>query len=288
MSSPRHLVIHADDVGMSHGANVAFLELSRLGAITSGSVMVPCPWFPEIAAAAAGDPSLDLGVHLTLCAEQRPYRWRPVSNATQASGLIDDDGYLWPDVASVRRHAHPEAVEAEWRAQIDRALAAGIDVTHLDAHMGAALAPEFCNRYVRVGADYRLPVLLTATLEGYAPRTPHLSDVSDERFAPFVDYARKIGLPVFDQVVETDFGRPVSRPADYRSVLAGITGSLSFCAFHPAAAGDINVIEPGSCHVRIDEYELFRTDEWQRWLNEQPFELVGMRGMRDEYRASLA
>ncbi|MEQ1701982.1 MAG: polysaccharide deacetylase family protein [Ilumatobacteraceae bacterium] len=286
--SSQHLVIHADDVGMSHGANVAFLELSRLGTITSGSVMVPCPWFPEIAAAAAADSSLDLGVHLTLCAEQWPYRWRPVSNATQASGLIDDDGYLWADVASVRRHAHPEAVEAEWRAQIDRALAAGIDVTHLDAHMGAALAPEFCNRYLRLGVDYHLPVLLTATLEGYAPRTPHLSDVSDERFAPFVDYARKIGLPVFDQVVETDFGRPVSRPADYRAVFAGITGALSFCAFHPAAAGDINVIEPGSCHVRIDEYELFRTGEWQQWLSEQSIELIGMRGLRDDYRAALA
>ena len=287
MSSVQRLVIHADDVGMSHGANVAFLELSRLGTITSGSVMVPCPWFPEIAAAAAADTTLDLGVHLTLCAEQRPYRWRPVSNATQASGLIDDAGYLWPDVASVRHHAHPEAVEVEWRAQIDRALAAGIDVTHLDAHMGAALAPEFCNRYLRVGADYRLPVLLTATLEGYAPRTPHLSDVSDERFSPFVDYARKIGLPVFDQVAETDFKRPRERAADYRAVLGGITGSLSFCAFHPAAAGDINAIEPGSCHVRIDEYELFRTDEWQRWLSAQSFELVGMRGLRDDYRAAL-
>ena len=151
------LVIHADDVGMCHGANRAFVELSHAGAITSGSVMVACPWFPEIAEIAAGDASLagnaslDVGVHLTLNAEKAHYRWRPVSNPSPASGLVDDDGYLWHRVAQVRKAAHPDAVEAEWRAQIDRALAAGIDVTHLDTHMGSALAPEWCDRYIAVG-----------------------------------------------------------------------------------------------------------------------------------------
>jgi len=286
VSSARRLVVHAGDVGMSHGANVAVLELSRLGSITSGSVMVPCPWFAEIASAAAADPALDLGVHLTLCSEQRGYKWRPVGHATAASGLIDDDGYLWPDVASVRRHAYPEAVEAEWRAQIDRALAAGIDVTHLDAHMGAALGPEFCNRYVRVGADYHLPVLITSVLSRHAPQVPHLADVSDAAFAPYAAYAAKVGMPLFDQVVVTDFTRPSDRPADYRAVLGGIEGDLAFCAFHPAAPGDIQVIEPSACHVRIDEYELFRTDEWCEWLSGQGFALIGMRTLRDEYRAA--
>lgn len=269
---------------MSHGSNVAFRELSRSGVVTAGSVMVPCPWFPEIAAWSEEDGSLDIGVHLTLCAEQRGYRWRPVSNATPASGLTDDAGYLWPDVASVREHAHPDAVEAEWRAQIDCALAAGIDVTHLDAHMGAALAPEFCNRYVRLAAEYGVPALLTSALSGYAARSSHLADVSDDRFAPFVEYARKAGLPLFDRVLATDFARAADQPADYRAVLAGIDADLSFCAFHPAAPGDIDVIEPHACHVRIDEYEVFRSDDWREWLSAQPFRLIGMRELRDEYR----
>ena len=140
------LVIHADDVGMNHGANRAFVELSRFGTVTAGSVMAPCPWFSEIAEAAAADDRLDCGVHLTLNSEMTHYRWGPVTRAGAASGLLDGDGYLWPDVAAVRRHAHPEAVEAEWRAQIDRAQAAGIDITHLDTHMGSALAPEWCDR----------------------------------------------------------------------------------------------------------------------------------------------
>ena len=75
------VVIHQDDVGMCHGANTAFVELARAGAITSGSVMVPCPWFTEIAEIAAADPALDLGVHLTLTAEKAHYRWRPISGA---------------------------------------------------------------------------------------------------------------------------------------------------------------------------------------------------------------
>ncbi len=158
------LVIHADDVGMCHGANRAFVELSHAGTITSGSVMVPCPWFPELAEVAAADASLDVGVHLTLNAEKAHYRWRPVSNASAASGLVDDDGYLWHRVAQVRQAAHPDAVEEEWRAQIDQALLAGIDVTHLDTHMGSALAPEWCERYVAIGVEYRLPVLITSTL----------------------------------------------------------------------------------------------------------------------------
>src|SRR5262245_12066653 len=98
-TTERNVVIHQDDVGMCHGANAAFLELARLGVVTSGSVMVPCPWFPEIAEAAANDPTLDVGVHLTLTAEKEHYRWGPLTGAS-AAGLTDADGYLWRDVSS--------------------------------------------------------------------------------------------------------------------------------------------------------------------------------------------
>ncbi|MEL6890254.1 MAG: ChbG/HpnK family deacetylase, partial [Actinomycetota bacterium] len=171
----QRMVIHADDVGFCHGANVAFVELSELGTITAGSVMVPCPWFTEIASIAAADadsrePTLDVGVHLTLTSEHRWYRWGPVSQPSRLAGLTDDIGNLWSTVAEVRAHAHPDAVEAEWRAQLDRALDAGIDVTHLDAHMGAALAPEWCDRYVALGAEYGVPALITSTFAGYGPQ----------------------------------------------------------------------------------------------------------------------
>lgn len=282
----KRIVIHADDVGMCHGANQAFIELSRLGTISAGSVMVPCPWFSEVAAAAAADGSLDVGVHLTLNSEQQWYRWGPVSQPPRSAGLTDDDGYLWRTVAEVRANAHPDAVEAEWRAQIDRALAAGIDVTHLDAHMGSALAPEWCDRYVAVGDEYGVPVLITATFAGYDPNN-HLTGTTEEQFAGFVGAARAAGMPVFGRVLETDFGRPRGGPVDYRAKLHSSDEELVFCAFHPCrpGPGEIEQIEPGSHHVRVDEYELFRTGEWVEWLAAQPFEVIGMRALRDEWRA---
>jgi len=111
------LVIHEDDVGMTHGSNVAFGELSARGVISSGSAMVPCPWFAETLAMAAAEPSLDLGVHLTLNSEQRPVKWRPLTNPPKSAGLTDDNGYFWPDPALVRRHAEPEAVREASRTR---------------------------------------------------------------------------------------------------------------------------------------------------------------------------
>ena len=95
---------------MCHGANQAFVELSHFGTITSGSIMVPCPWFSEIAEIAAGDDSPDCGIHLTLNAEKKHYRWGPVSSVGPSSGLVDEHGYLRRTVAEVRRNAHPNAV----------------------------------------------------------------------------------------------------------------------------------------------------------------------------------
>ena len=283
----RRVVVHQDDVGMCHGANVAFLELAGRGVVTSGSVMVPCPWFPEIAAAAAADPDLDLGVHLTLTAEKEHYRWGPISGPSPAAGLTDPAGYLWRDVASVRRHADPAAVEVELRAQVERALAAGIDVTHLDAHMGTALAPEFCDAYVQLGVEYRLPVLLTTTIRGYGPSVPHLVGVTESEYEGFVETAVEHGLPIFDHVGETLWDRTPDKPAGpaYRQLFGEVPDGLSFLALHPNAPGELETIEPGSAHIRTAEYELFGDDGFRDWLAGQPLELIGMRQLRDALAA---
>lgn len=281
------MVIHADDVGMCHGANRAFVELARLGTISAGSVMVPCPWFPEIAELAAADRSLDVGVHLTLNAEQQGYRWAPVSRPPRSAGLTDDHGYCWSSVADVRANAEPEAVEVEWRAQIDRALTAGIDVTHLDAHMGSCLAPEWCDRYLALGVEYGVPALITETLGAYGPNN-HLADVSEADFAPFVEAARSAAMPVFGRVLETDFARSSGAPHDYPSMLDSVDDDLVYCAFHPCrpGPGEIEMIEPDAHHVRVDEYELFRTDGWREWLEGQAIEVIGMSVLRAEFRES--
>ena len=159
-AAARTIVPHVDDLGSSHGANEAFLSLASRGLVTCGSIMVPGPWFREIAEAGVANPALDLGVHLTLTSEWDRCRWAPISTVSPASGLIDPDGYFWRDVASLRAHLVPEAAEAEMRAQIERALAAGLAPTHLDAHMAAAMLPESLDAHVRLGGEYGLfPVL---------------------------------------------------------------------------------------------------------------------------------
>lgn len=279
----KRVVIHQDDVGMCHGANVAFVELSRRGTITCGSVMVPCPWFNEIAEQAAADPTLDLGVHLTLTAEKAHYRWRPLTSPPASAGLTDATGHLWRDVASVRRHADPDAVEVELRAQIERAFAAGIDVTHLDAHMGAALAPELGDLYVRLADEHRLPILLTGSLTDYGPGDDHLAGATEAEYAPLVDAARSSGHAIFDEVRETPWSRRDDEPArpTYESMFADLPAGLTFMALHPNAPGELEAIEPATAHIRTAEYQLFRSPEWATWLAAQDLEPIGMRALGD-------
>lgn len=287
------IVIHEDDVAFCQGANDAFVELSRFGTVTAGSVMVPCPWFHDLVRrVSAGshdgpaDRSFDLGVHLTLTSEHDGYRWSPLTRPPASAGLTDAAGYMWPRVHQVREYAHPDAVEQEWRAQIERAMAAGIDVTHLDAHMGAALAPEWCDRYVALGIEYGVPALITGTLGAYGPNN-HLQGVDEETFAEFVVQARAVGMPVFDEVLETDFRRSRGAPVDYREMLGAVTADLVYCAFHPCAPGpgEVERIDEEWWHVRTDEYRIFGEQPWKDWLGEQPFEVIGMRELRDDFRA---
>lgn len=149
----RVLIINCDDFGMSHAANLGCLQAMRSGIATSASLMVPCPW--SRAAAAASD-GLDVGVHLTLNAECDQYRWGPI---TQAPSLLDGDGGFPRTVTDVWDHADLDEVRRECRAQIERSMLWGVDVTHLDSHMGTLqLRPEFFDVYVDLAVEFELPL----------------------------------------------------------------------------------------------------------------------------------
>jgi len=127
------LIVHADDVGMTHAVNAATIKALESSGVNSASIMVPCPWFPEIAEYAKAHPDTDFGLHLTLTSERVYYRWGPVAPRDKVASLVDPNGYFWHDWAAERR-IDPKEVELELRAQIERAYAMGIRPTHLDSH----------------------------------------------------------------------------------------------------------------------------------------------------------
>jgi predicted glycoside hydrolase/deacetylase ChbG (UPF0249 family) len=155
------LIVHADDIGLARSVNIAAARAFEVGGITSGSVMVPCPWFPDFAAYYREHGPLDVGIHITLTAEWEHYKWGGVSPAGEIPSLLDEYGHFYASVEEVATHAKPEEVEREIRAQIERALTLGIRPTHLDTHMGSVMAsPELFEIYIRLGAEYDLPVMV--------------------------------------------------------------------------------------------------------------------------------
>ena len=167
------LILHADDLGVAHSADVASFDALDKGAITSASIMMPTPWVTEVATYARAHPNADLGLHLTLTAEWETYRWGGVSPADKIPSLLDSTGTFPNDDSLVAARAKPLEVEREVRAQIDRALALGIRPTHLDSHMGSLFTtPELMATYVKVAREYHLPFLALRGDPRSAPQPP--------------------------------------------------------------------------------------------------------------------
>jgi predicted glycoside hydrolase/deacetylase ChbG (UPF0249 family) len=158
------LIIHADDLAVSHSEDTASFDALDRHAVTSASILVPCAWLTEVANYAKVHPDSDLGLHLALNAEWKTDRWGPVESRNNVPSLLDADGYLWADVPSAIQHIKTDEAEREVRAQIDHAIAMGIHPTHLDSHMGTLFArPDLTAVYVKVAHEYKLPFLAMLT-----------------------------------------------------------------------------------------------------------------------------
>src|SRR5260221_9462247 len=154
------LIIHADDLGMTHSVNEATIKALDTGLVNSASIMVPCPWFPEIADYAKSHPDLDFGLHLTLTSERVYYRWGPVASRDKVPSLVDENGYFHHDWLPDTR-IDPNDVETELRAQIARARSMGVKPTHLDSHQNRLFQTnkDLFAVILRVAHENNLPIL---------------------------------------------------------------------------------------------------------------------------------
>ena len=280
----RVLILNADDVGSTHASNAATFECLEHGSLTSGSVLVPAAWSPEVAAYARDHPEADLGVHLTLTCEYDKYRWRPITERSQAPGLYDNEGYLWRTMAEAVEHISAEEANLELRAQIDTALDAGIDVTHLDTHMGTVIQPKFMDVYFSLGLDYQIPVFV------FRPNPERL------REAGLIEYWDAIqaqlsrldeaGFPVLDHILATQLEvLPHERSAYFSEIFATLRSGVTHFLVHPTLPSDEVSAMTESAPSRAMDYELFKDRSIAEELEALGIHTITYREIRERYRA---
>jgi len=280
----RLVIIHVDDVGMCQASVQAYKDLWEFGTITSGAVMVPCPWFLAAAEMARQNPQMDLGVHASLNAEWDTYRWEPLSTRDPASGLIDAQGYFHQTVEAVVQSATLEAVEAELNLQVERALAEGIDVTHIDSHMGTILDPKFVQHYLQAGASRLIPNMLPrASAKGF-----DMVGVDEQAlgmFTPILDQLENQGLPMLDGL----FAMPLEHDNDHigaaKRLLSEVPVGITHFLFHPS------IDTPELCAIcpdwkaRVANYNAFISQEIKNFIKNEGIQMIGYRAIREVIRS---
>lgn len=271
------LIIHGDDIGVAHSQNSASFKAMQSGVVNSGSIMIPCPWLPEVADYFNKNPKADLGLHLTLTSEWKFYKWGPVTSINLVPGLVNTGGFFYSSVDSLVRSAKPSEAEEEMRSQVKRSLHFGIDPTHFDTHMGSAFASvEFLKAYIKIGKEFKVPVLLSRQIETFAASRFSL----DSLIAP-TDV-------LVDKIITAnpeDFKKGFSQY--YTNVLKTLEPGLNCLLIHLAYDNDemkaITVDHPewGS-EWRQQDFNFFTSAECRELLKQNNIKLITWREIRDK------
>jgi predicted glycoside hydrolase/deacetylase ChbG (UPF0249 family) len=263
------LIVHADDVGMTHSVNAATIKALDTGLVDSASIMVPCPWFPEIADYAKSHPDVDFGLHLTLTSERVYYRWGTVAAKDKVPSLLDEYGYFrhdWPRDLRI----DPKDAELELRAQIDRAYAMGVRPTHLDSHQYRLIdtSKELFEVFVRLGHSYKLPIFVT---RDWFAQNPYL----ESTLAP--------GDIVVDHTVTISPSVPAEKWAEFyvaalKSLQPGITEFVIHVAFdNDELRAATRERDTWGAAWRQRDFDFFTSQQFRALLEQQNIKLVTWR-----------
>jgi predicted glycoside hydrolase/deacetylase ChbG (UPF0249 family) len=232
----RVLITHIDDMGFCHAANVASAACLESGAASCASVIVNAPWFLEAATICKEHPEFDIGVHLTLTAEYPHFRWPALSSRDTATGLLDHEGYLWHTREDAVRHVTEEAAEGEMRAQIDTAMSAGLEITHIDTHMGSVVHPKFLGSYLSLAQEYGvaafLPAITRERLEAL-----RMSEMAED-YLNVLEKVDSDAVPTLDAIIIETLIDMNDKHRFYRDIVDKVEPGLTHLLFHPAMDGD--------------------------------------------------
>ncbi|MGC9399165.1 MAG: polysaccharide deacetylase family protein [Anaerolineae bacterium] len=280
----RLVILHADDIGMCQATLDAYAGLLDTGLPFTAATMVPCPWFPALADLCASRPEgIDMGVHLTLTSEWAGYRWGPLSTHDPATGLLNADGYFPAANAPVHR-ADPAAVAKELADQVDRALAAGIDVTHIDSHMGTVFHPNFIEGYLSAGLRHGIPAMFPR-LDEAGMRAHGIEGKEAQRLTALLDQLAAQGLPILDDLKTVPLDQHEGRLESTLALLESVEPGITYFILHPAVdTPELRAITP-HWQARVGDYEAFTSDALRRYLEESDLHIIQYRALRDAMRA---
>lgn len=273
------LIVNADDGAMCDSANAAIWQGMQQGQITSSTLMVPCPAFPAAAEFAKLHPELDFGVHLTHTSEWKTYRWGPILPKEDVPGLVDPTGCLWSHVEGdkgVYTHSSPAEATREARAQIRAALATGMDITHLDSHMGTMqYHPAYFLRYIWLAHEFDLPI-----------RMPSRELLAKHHAGVLRTLARALDIVCPDDLLLGEGRKEGQTPKEYwLEQLHQLKPGITELYIHPALETDEMRGITGSWRWRYGEFRAFLDDpDIQAAIRDEGIILIGYRPLRDLQR----
>ncbi len=280
----RVVILHADDIGMCQASLTAYADLVDFGLLSSAATMVPCGWFPAVAAYCREHPQADMGVHITLTCEWDMYRWGPLSTTDPASGLLDSEGYLPRTNREVREHGDSAAAGVEIEAQIVRALAAGVDATHIDSHMGSVFHSKFLPGYMQTGLKHRLPPFMLRWDENQIKKEHGMDDETAQAAARMIEILEEQGIPLFDHIsgMPLDGEKPLELA---QQKLSELQPGLSVFIIHPAHdTPELRAIAR-DWPARVADFQLFTSEKLRDFIREQGIRVIGYRPLRDLLRS---
>lgn len=281
----RLVILHVDDVGSCQAANAAMDDLIEFGLISSAAVMVPCPWYQDaVAFCRRHADKVDMGVHLTLNSEWENYRWGPLSTRDPASGLIDEQGYFHRRQPALHAAAAEDAVRLELQTQIERALASGIDVTHIDSHMFALGHSRLLPIYADVARQFRLPPTLILRGDETRFRRAGLEGEMLEVALRLAQEMEADGFPLVDHVEGFRLDTHERRIDEAKEMLAALPAGITHFYMHPTHdTPEIRAMAP-DWRSRVADYHAMLSEELRDYIREKGIHIIGNRVLRDLIR----